>query len=52
MRYALRYRATYDYRDSVPFGQHVVRVLPTDCDGQRVESASRRWAGVGQPPLQ
>lgn len=40
MRYALRYRATYDYRDSVPFGQHVVRVLPIDADGQRVETAT------------
>ena len=40
MRYALRYRATYDYRNSVPFAQHVVRVLPIDADGQRVETAS------------
>ncbi|HMN82414.1 MAG TPA: transglutaminase family protein [Burkholderiaceae bacterium] len=40
MRYALRYRATYHYRNSVPFAQHVVRVLPIDADGQRVETAS------------
>lgn len=40
MRYALRYRATYEYPNAVPFAQHVVRVLPIDSSGQRVESAT------------
>ena len=43
MRYALRYRARHGYPGAVPFGQHMVRLLPGDGGGQTVESASLRF---------
>jgi transglutaminase-like putative cysteine protease len=40
LRYQVRYRTFYQYRNPVPFAQHLVRVLPAIAPGQQVEQCS------------